>query len=300
MDIRQIRYLVSAIDGGSLSAAAKAQFVTVQAVSKAISELEHELDVRLLTRGNHGVIPTAVGQAFYRRGRDILSNFDGLASFANSFPADKSNDTLTICLCSPQFNNDSVALGNLARLIGMKLGLTVHIISATGDQCMDALNAHVVDAVASIGEFSSPDCDVVPIGSMPSGVVLSTHHPLAAGQTIRIRDLEPYPALWTEDWDAFNRSIVETYRGRGLKSKLVPYQDNMDINAFFQQQFGVIFAVHLRGIVMTNVDTVNMPIDPADAAPIPLCLITLKSHKTPAYLTFEKHAGDIFHGGKIL
>ena len=36
MDIRQIRYLVSAIEGGALSAAAKKQFVTVQAVSKAI------------------------------------------------------------------------------------------------------------------------------------------------------------------------------------------------------------------------------------------------------------------------
>lgn len=300
MDIRQIRYLVSAVEGGSLSAAAKTQFVTVQAVSKAISELEGELGVQLLVRGNHGIAPTAVGAALYRRARQVLDGFDELIDFTHGFPAEKADNHLVICLCSPQFTNDDKALGNLAKLTGSHLGIATSIISATEEQCMEALHSHTVDAVASIGEFSSPDCDVVPIGHLPSGLVLSTHHPLASAPSVRIDDLAAYPVLWTEKWDAFNRSILETYRAHGLKSPVIAYEDGMDIDDFFQRQLGCIFAVHLPSIKLTNPDTINLPVDASCAVRIPLNLITLKSYKTPAYLTLEKHVGEIFHGGRIL
>ena len=300
MDIRQIRYLASAVEGGSLSAAAKTQFVTVQAVSKVISELEGELGVQLLVRGNHGITPTAVGAALYRRARHVLDSFDELVDFTHGFPADKSDDHLTICLCSPQFRNDDQALGNLAKLTGSYLGISTNIISATGEQCMEALHSHAVDAIASIGDFSSPDCDIITIGHLPSGLVLSTHHPLAQEASIRVDDLAPYPVLWTEKWDSFNRSILETYRMHGLKSPVIRYEEDMDIDEFFQEKLGGIFAVHLSGIRLTNPDTINLPIDPSCAARIPLNLITLKSYKTPAYLTLEKHVGEIFRGGRIL
>lgn len=300
MDIRQIRYLASAVEGGSLSAAAKTQFVTVQAVSKAVSELEGELGIQLLTRGNHGVEPTAVGMALYRRARGVLDGFDELVEFTRGFPADKSDNRLTICLCSPQFTNDDKALGNIARLIGRHLNLRVSIISAAGDQCFEALREHAVDAIASIGEFSHPDCDTIAIGCLPSGLVLSTHHPLAAGKTIQLDNLGKYPVLWTEKWDSFNRSILETYRARGLRSPIIAYEPGMDIERFFQEQLGYVFAVHLPGIALTNPDTVNLPVDPSCAARIPLELITLKNYKTSAYLAFEKHVGEIFRSGQIL
>lgn len=105
MDIRQIRYFVHAVEGKSLSAAAKRQFVTVQAVSKAISELEHELGIQLLTRGNHGVKPTAVGVAFYERARKTLTNFDELDDFTKHFPTSRDNEHMSIALCSPSFAN---------------------------------------------------------------------------------------------------------------------------------------------------------------------------------------------------
>ena len=48
MNIKQVRYYVEAVSKGSLSAAAKDMYVTVQAISKAIVNLEKELDCDLL------------------------------------------------------------------------------------------------------------------------------------------------------------------------------------------------------------------------------------------------------------
>ena len=122
MDIRQIRYFVHAIEGASLSSAAKRQFVTVQAVSKAISELETELGSQLLIRGNHGVRPTAIGYAFYQRASKVLEDFDNLVDFTQFFPVSKNKDRMLIALCSPYFNNADNFMSNLSGFIGKKLG----------------------------------------------------------------------------------------------------------------------------------------------------------------------------------
>lgn len=69
MNISQLEYLVSAIHLGSYSRAAKEQFVTPQAVSKAIRTLESELGLKLIVSSGKTISPTDVGVANCRRGR---------------------------------------------------------------------------------------------------------------------------------------------------------------------------------------------------------------------------------------
>ena len=64
LNIKQIRYFAAVVEHGSLSAAAKGQYVTVQAVSKAIADLERELGQSLFVRESRGVHPTPFGKAF--------------------------------------------------------------------------------------------------------------------------------------------------------------------------------------------------------------------------------------------
>mgnify|MGYP002271203767 FL=1 len=59
LNIKQVRYFVAVFQSGSLSAAAKEQYVTVQAVSKAIADLERELKNELFVRESRGVHSTS-------------------------------------------------------------------------------------------------------------------------------------------------------------------------------------------------------------------------------------------------
>lgn len=65
MNIKQIRYFVAVFESGSFSIAAKTCGVAVQAVSKAIHELENGLGEHVFERTNRGAAPTTVGRAFY-------------------------------------------------------------------------------------------------------------------------------------------------------------------------------------------------------------------------------------------
>lgn len=64
MEIRQVRYLVTAIRCGSLGKAALELGLATSALSQQITRLEGELSTRLLVRGASGVVPTEAGAAF--------------------------------------------------------------------------------------------------------------------------------------------------------------------------------------------------------------------------------------------
>lgn len=78
MDVRQLRYFVSIVDYGSLGKAAEKLYVAQPSLSQQMARLEEELGVTLLLRSNHGVTPTAEGDALYRHARLVLRQMEQL------------------------------------------------------------------------------------------------------------------------------------------------------------------------------------------------------------------------------
>jgi DNA-binding transcriptional LysR family regulator len=73
--LRDLHVLLTVVQCGSMAKAAARLAVSQPAVSKAIADLEHTLQVRLLDRGPQGVEPTLHGRTLVRRG---LAVFDEL------------------------------------------------------------------------------------------------------------------------------------------------------------------------------------------------------------------------------
>jgi DNA-binding transcriptional LysR family regulator len=68
LKLRDLRLLEAVVRWRSMAKAAAHLNLTQPAVSKAISELEHTLGVRLLDRSRQGIEPTVQGEALIRRG----------------------------------------------------------------------------------------------------------------------------------------------------------------------------------------------------------------------------------------
>src|SRR5262245_51052834 len=75
LKLHDVRVLMSVVQAGSMHKAAERLATSQPVVSRAISDLEHSLGVRLLDRSPHGVEPTPYGRAIIRRG---LAVFDEL------------------------------------------------------------------------------------------------------------------------------------------------------------------------------------------------------------------------------
>lgn len=96
MNIHELEVFASAYEAGSFAAAAEASFVTRQAASKIVSQLEHELGP-LFVRGARGIEPTELARKIYPTACRMLRDRDQIVSDARAF-ADGQLGSLTLAV----------------------------------------------------------------------------------------------------------------------------------------------------------------------------------------------------------
>jgi DNA-binding transcriptional LysR family regulator len=78
IELRQIRYAITAANQGSFSRAAFALEVDQTNLARGVATLERVLGVRLFTRSRAGVVPTAAGSIFIKEAGEILRRAETL------------------------------------------------------------------------------------------------------------------------------------------------------------------------------------------------------------------------------
>ncbi|WP_344017423.1 LysR family transcriptional regulator [Pseudonocardia kongjuensis] len=77
MELRHLRYLVTVVDEGTVTAAAEVLHVAQPGISAQLRQLERELGETLLERGPRAVVPTEAGLAVLPHARAALAAADG-------------------------------------------------------------------------------------------------------------------------------------------------------------------------------------------------------------------------------
>lgn len=85
MELRSLRYFCSVVEAGSLSAAAAQLRLTQPSLSVAISRLESEVGVPLLTRSPRGVEPTSAGRYLLDVASRVLGDVDEISATLRRF-----------------------------------------------------------------------------------------------------------------------------------------------------------------------------------------------------------------------
>ena len=75
MDLRELTYVVTIAEEGSISAAAEKLYMAQSSLSQALRQYEAELGTPVFMRTSRGVRPTAAGSAFIERARQILKDY---------------------------------------------------------------------------------------------------------------------------------------------------------------------------------------------------------------------------------
>lgn len=276
MNIRQLQFFYRAAQEGSLSAAARAENVTVQAISKAVLELEAELGEPLFHRAGKGVTPTQLGEALLGPVREAVASFDAVGRSVEAWrTAGGDRDDLRIALVTPPFAKQELICGVIARLMTRMLGVATHLNVAVGADALADLRAGTLDALFTIGRLHHPGCACVPIGTVSPGVFMGKDHPLRRKKLLTFADLAPYPVLYSDDVDGFNETVLLTCRKHGLASPLYKVGTDEGVMEFLEQRNGVIMGVNLKELSIKPFAFMR-PLDPAEAPSIPVCMVTME------------------------
>ena len=179
MEIRQLRYFLSAVRLGSLKAAAREHFVTQPAVSIQLKKLEEELGEKLYIRRSRGIKPTQAGDVLIAEAEEILKRVDSLKSRIQAIKG-----LQTGFLKIGNIDAASVyVLPSVFRVFRRKYpGVDIQVLVGDSDTLVTALDSGAIELAIATLPLPGESHEVVPIYEDRMILVANPRHELAQGR----------------------------------------------------------------------------------------------------------------------
>lgn len=241
MELRQLRYFLSVADTRSFVSAANKLFISRQAISKAVSQLESELNVELFMRDSNGAFLTPAGIMFYERVRTLVMELDNLRSDMQNYGT-RFRQHIRLA-----FSIGAMPLyePKLLEYKSTQMNLDIQYQECPEDLCLRLLQEHKVDMIVTPMLLKDPMFTCSKLLESPLGVLLQWKHTMSDLTEVELSDLSWIPlAIHT---DHFFQDFCQTCCLR------VQYQ-GYDYQRLFQ-----LVRQGLCGLILPECFTQNLP-----------------------------------------
>jgi len=183
MEIKQLRAFLAVASAQSFLGAAESLYVTRQAVSKTITQLESELGVKLFVRSQNGAALTPAGAHFYPQARTLVADFDRLEREMKQMEH-STRPKLRICM--------AVGVNNMftQRLLDYALAhapeMEIQLTSCVDSDCDFALANYRADVVLSFTPQNSKSTTTSVIRESPIVFLVNNTNPLSREPIIEL------------------------------------------------------------------------------------------------------------------
>lgn len=290
MNISQLEYFVTTVQCGSISMAAKELFVSPQAVSKAVNDLERELHISLYEKTGRGIKPTPFGVVFSTRASEILSclvDLEALAKSHTQIQGKEGSASLAIAR--------SACRGNAVRpddMTGFEKSYPfVHLDRSyhTSGSCLAALEEGVVDAAIIIGRTTKPGVSCVRLFSFVPQLMMARDHPLAGKRDIALENLRGIPLAKPEDLRYCHALVTNHLRAKGVEPNYVAVAPHIKDHRAFLEEHGVMLVVGDPALEGMYPNAITRSIAHEDLMPIPMCFAYATESENPVLPLIEHY-----------
>ena len=181
-DLTTLHLFLSAVDEGSIAAAAGVNAIAPSAISRRISELEHRLNTPLLYCRTKGVEPTAAGDALVRHARNLVRLMGQMEVEMSEFSDGVRGHVRIVA------NSSSIAQFLPEDLSTFKADfpdIRIALREETSERCVQDVREGLADIAIFSEATSSQDLEVFVYRQDRLFVIAPSDHPLAAKNTIQ-------------------------------------------------------------------------------------------------------------------
>lgn len=191
LDIHQLSCFVGVYEARSISKAADISFLSQQAVSHSLRELERKLGGSLFDRTPGGVVPTKLGCALYDDAKRLLLDCDALERRAKMMT--RGHLGLSLAFANGVFSvADSPALNQLAAYTQSEFGIALNPLEQTTGECLDMLSGGEADIICIFNPKKQAGLHIQQLRAYPLYVGMAPGHPLAQKESVTAADIRPY------------------------------------------------------------------------------------------------------------
>lgn len=227
MELRQLRYFLSVADTRSFVSAANKLFISRQAISKAISQLEGELNVELFMRDSNGAFLTPAGVMFYERVRALVLELDTLSTDMKNYGT-RFHQHIRFAF---SIGVMSLFEDKLLEYKRTKENLDIQFQEFPESTCIQLLAEHKADIVISTMTTKDPLYSSAKLLESPIGILIQWNHALSELTEVEPSDLTWIPlAIHTDTYCVdFCRknNLTPQYQGYDYQRLLNLVQDGM-------------------------------------------------------------------------
>lgn len=219
LDPLSLRLFVAVVEEGKIALAAEREHLAPAAVSKRLSELESQLDTRLLIRSNKGIVPTAAGITLANLARGVLNDFNDIALQMRDY-AKGTRGTVRV------FANISVITQFLPAALKSFLAQHPLVEVHLEEKISTAIVRGVAENRADIGIFhhvpSDANVEIYPYRTDQLVVIVPAKHPLARRRAVRFEETLDYEYVGLHAGSSLNFQLVKAASelGRALKLRM--------------------------------------------------------------------------------
>ncbi len=186
MEIRQLKYFLSAARLGSIGAAAAEHFVTQPAVSLQMKKLQEEVGQKLLVRHGRRLVPTEAGSVLVARAEELMRGLERLETELHGL---RELETGTLRVGNTDAASVYVLPDVYRAFHGRYPGVRIEIVVGETQRLLDALAARRIELATATLPIQARGLVVRPIYREELVVVVRPDDPLAARKRVTLGEL---------------------------------------------------------------------------------------------------------------
>lgn len=290
MNLTHLEYLAKAVDLGGYTNAAKALYVTPQTISKAISELEKELDVTLFKKAGRGVTATEDALRLAEMASTVLDEIAIMRNYAKAKSKSIANVrsfslglSSTLCKGSPLDESDFINFKT------KHPDLMFTTLKHSNEACISALIHGLVEAAIVVGGIDSPNINCMRIGSAPLSALALRGSDLDCGE-ITFSSLSRKRIALPDNLSAAYFLLKDALARRSMFPELATICPDPADQKSFIDEGGVTLAFANATLPDIYDDITLVPLTKHDEIRCPIFLICIKENVSPLIHELLQHA----------
>ena len=220
--LRQALHFVVAAETGTMSEAARRLHMAPSAISMSIAELERVVGAQLcIKRKSKGLTLTSTGVAVFRQARRLLELADEIAALSRGGDRADLRGPLTVgCFMTLAPTTIPPMLAAFARQCPL---VEVDFVEAYHEDLQDRLLAGSLDAAFVYDMDLAPALRTAPLFSVDPYILLPEDHPLAASESVSLRDIAAEPFIFF-DAPPISRRVLAMFGDAGLPAPRIQHR----------------------------------------------------------------------------
>lgn len=218
MDIKQLKYFLQVCKHKSFSKAAKEIYITQQGLSKAISNLEEEVQYPLFYNTTKGIRITKYGEYLREQSKHIVQEFDLILEGLNKM-ANINEGTLRVCFSFGVLNalSPDIIPGFCEAYPNIELVVKTYPDSI----CEEVVMNENVDLALSIGPINKKNFHSTIIKTQYPCILVNEENPLSEKTTVDFSDLKDEKLIILNEKFHFYHNFINKCKESGFEPNIV-------------------------------------------------------------------------------